>query len=767
MNKKLAIISVVFENYEVLKDFFKTLEEQTEKNFHLFLIDLSLNKKTIPKTKFPLTVINGKNLGYSYGVNLGLKRAIKENFLYFCVVNSDVYFKKDFIGQVLQSLKKHSSSIIGGKIYYAFGFEYHKNRYQKKELGKVFWYAGGRFDWDNVLTVHRGVDEVDQGQYNREEKTDFITGCLMAFDKKVIEKVGFWDESYFLYFEDADFCWRAKKKDILLYYNPKIVIWHKNAQSTGGSGSLLHQKYQNKNRIKFGLKYAPFKTKFHLIKELIFRKKIFKEFIFLLFIFLFTFLARSYLLSDNLFYAYEQGRDLLVVKKIVEDKKFTLIGPRTSVDGIFHGPIYYYWMALGYFLGKGNPIFIILFFILWQSFGVIFFYFFLKELFNKQIAFWGSLFYAVSYGLVVYSRWFSHPPLIIPFSILYFYSLYKIARGNNLFYLPLTLFWGIIFQLDLVVAIFFVPTTIIFFVWQKLKIPNFLIIFKSLIISLLVFSSYLIFDFRHQFLMFNSLKKFIFSNKISTANSLFVKASTTIIDRYIIEYRDIISPNISSFLFFIFFIFLLLSFLKQRKTVGEKILLIWLISLPTFGMFFSPLFGLKHYLVGLGPAIITFLVWFIFNFLNFEFLPQILLSLIILNNLFLIKNWLPENKNIFYLSTSSGKMILKNQLDVLNYIYQSREGKIFSYEAFTVPYWCQDGWRYLFSWYGKKKYGFIPEEGKEKDLFYVIIEPGGDKSYLNNWLKERFEGKTVLLEKKFFNGIEVQKRININAEKNY
>lgn len=87
----------------------------------------------------------------------------------------------------------------------------------------------------------------------------------MIFDKKVVERVGHWDEDYFLYFEDADFCEKAKRKKIQLYYDPSIILWHKNAQSTGGSGSSLQQKYQLKNRLKFALKYAPLKTKLHLL----------------------------------------------------------------------------------------------------------------------------------------------------------------------------------------------------------------------------------------------------------------------------------------------------------------------------------------------------------------------------------------------------------------------------------------------------------------------------------------------------------------------
>lgn len=270
MLHKLAIITVVYENYTVLKDFFESLSRQTNNNYKIFLVDLSNNKKSINYGRIPHQIIPSKNKGYSYGVNQGLKNAIDQDCSKFCVINDDTYFKDDLVAKSLIAVDKYPGSIIGGKIYYAQGFEYHKKHYDKDHLGKVIWYAGGTVDWNNALTPHRGVDEIDKGQYSSFEETDFVNGAFMLFDKKVIERVGFWDESYFLYFEDADFCVRAKRAGIKLYYDPSLQVWHKNSQSTEGVGSILHQRYQNENRLKFGLKYAPLKTKLHLLKNYFF-----------------------------------------------------------------------------------------------------------------------------------------------------------------------------------------------------------------------------------------------------------------------------------------------------------------------------------------------------------------------------------------------------------------------------------------------------------------------------------------------------------------
>lgn len=270
MSHQLAIITVVYENYTVLDDFFKSLKKQTNKNFHLFIVDLSKQRKPIVVDDLPVTVLTGENRGYAYGVNTGMCAALKKGSETFCVINDDTYFQSDFVNNVSDGISEHPFSLIGGKIYYASGYEYHQDRYGESDRGNVLWYAGGANDWKNVATNHRGVDEVDTAQYNQFEETGFVTGCLMCFDRKIVNKVGYWNESYFLYYEDADYCVRAQKKGARLYYDPSIVIWHKNAQSTGGSGSQLHKKYQRDNRLKFGMKYAPLRTKLHLLKNRIF-----------------------------------------------------------------------------------------------------------------------------------------------------------------------------------------------------------------------------------------------------------------------------------------------------------------------------------------------------------------------------------------------------------------------------------------------------------------------------------------------------------------
>ncbi len=75
----ISIITVVYNNYTVLEDFMKSLQSQTNKNWELFIADLSDKKQPIKGYDIPFTIIDGENKGYAHGVNLGIKEAIKKN----------------------------------------------------------------------------------------------------------------------------------------------------------------------------------------------------------------------------------------------------------------------------------------------------------------------------------------------------------------------------------------------------------------------------------------------------------------------------------------------------------------------------------------------------------------------------------------------------------------------------------------------------------------------------------------------------------------
>ncbi len=214
-----------------------------------------------------IVIDNSKdNVGFSGGNNKGIRQALAEGAEAVLILNDDTKVAKSVLTEMLEALKEKDVGIVAPKIYFYPGFEFHKDRYKPKERGKVIWYAGGLIDWNNCLGVHRGVDEVDRGQYEENGETEFATGCAVLIKREVLETIGLYDEKYFLYLEDLDFSVRARNAGYKIIYHPKAVVWHKNAQS-GGFGSGLHDYFFTRNRLLFGLEHASFKTKFALIRE--------------------------------------------------------------------------------------------------------------------------------------------------------------------------------------------------------------------------------------------------------------------------------------------------------------------------------------------------------------------------------------------------------------------------------------------------------------------------------------------------------------------
>lgn len=214
-----------------------------------------------------IVVDNSKdNTGYSGGNNKGIRQALAGGAEAVLILNDDTKVDKSFISEITKASNDKEAGLIAPKIYFYPGFEFHKDRYKPKELGKVIWYAGGMIDWDNCLGVHRGVDEIDMEQYQQKEETGFATGCAVLIKREVFEKIGLYDEKYFLYLEDLDFSVRAQKAGFKIIYQPEAIVWHKNAQS-GGFGSGIHDYFFTRNRLLFSSKFASPKTKFALLRE--------------------------------------------------------------------------------------------------------------------------------------------------------------------------------------------------------------------------------------------------------------------------------------------------------------------------------------------------------------------------------------------------------------------------------------------------------------------------------------------------------------------
>lgn len=252
---KVIVVILNYKLKELVLECLESVYKSSYKDFEVVVVDnnsgdgMEESLIKFPKVDFIQT---GDNLGYSGGNNIGVKAALSKGAEYVFVLNPDTTVKVDTIFRLVEGIKRDEADVVGPKIYF--------------HGGKVIWYAGGQFDMKNVIGKHRGVDEIDRGQFDKDVETDFVTGAAMMVKREVFEKNGFFDDRYFLYYEDADFCMRAKKAGFGVYYIPEAVVYHQNAKSTG-LGSPLQDYFTTRNRLLFAFKFLPWRTRLALLRE--------------------------------------------------------------------------------------------------------------------------------------------------------------------------------------------------------------------------------------------------------------------------------------------------------------------------------------------------------------------------------------------------------------------------------------------------------------------------------------------------------------------
>jgi GT2 family glycosyltransferase len=139
--KKVAIIVLNWRQAALTLQTVSSLLKIKTKNFtyQIIIVDngsgddsLSLFKKKYSKNELVTILNTGVNLGYSGGNNFAIDYALKKEFDYLLLLNNDVLVDPNFLTQLLKEAGNYQ--ILGPKIYFAPGFEYHKDRYQKKAL---------------------------------------------------------------------------------------------------------------------------------------------------------------------------------------------------------------------------------------------------------------------------------------------------------------------------------------------------------------------------------------------------------------------------------------------------------------------------------------------------------------------------------------------------------------------------------------------------------------------------------------------------------
>ncbi len=269
-------LAVIILNWNGIKDTLECLDSLTQTStqglhFHTYVVDNAStdNSVSIITTKFPhiQLLTNSSNLGYAGGNNVGIKQALQDGASHIVLLNNDTTVAKHTFTRLYSGVTTHHFHLASPKIYFYPGREFHLKSYRKSELGHIIWYAGGHIDWNTVIPSHIGVDEFDHGQFNHFAETTFATGCCLLIRRQVFDRIGLLSTAYHAYFEDTEFCLRAHRAGFRIGFIPTSHLWHKNAGSSGGSGSTTQTKLVNPSRLRFALRYAPLRTKLAVLKN--------------------------------------------------------------------------------------------------------------------------------------------------------------------------------------------------------------------------------------------------------------------------------------------------------------------------------------------------------------------------------------------------------------------------------------------------------------------------------------------------------------------
>lgn len=217
-------IYIIILHYKNIKDTIECLNSiqnlaKNRLNIKVILVD---NDSTVTLTNslyksFVFEIIhNEKNLGYAGGMNIGIRKALKDKSAkYILILNNDTVLPSNLLTKLLDN----SSDIIGPVIAFRWN-------------SKLVYDFGGSVNWWTGRTHHmESSSKLSKEFYNI--KIDYVSGCCMLVRREVFRKIGLFDERYFFYFEDVDFCVRAKKAGFSISVNPDVYIYHKLGGSIG------------------------------------------------------------------------------------------------------------------------------------------------------------------------------------------------------------------------------------------------------------------------------------------------------------------------------------------------------------------------------------------------------------------------------------------------------------------------------------------------------------------------------------------------------
>lgn len=310
----ISIIIVNLSGKYLLLECLGSLKKSTYKNMEVIVVDNGsvddsreyLKKEKIMRRKIIL-IENRENLGFAEANNQGVKKAKGE---YILLLNNDTVTTPDFLEVLLKKINQNSSiAVVQPKIIF-----YNTHRLQ----------SGGAFFTPLGFLYYFGYgQDPKHPRYNKRMELFSANGACMLIRKSVIDEIGLFDNDFFAYYEETDFCHRVWLAGYEAMYEPTAVIFHKGSQTSRKMNSEFVYFHSFKNKLMSSIKNFESGTLLKLVPTMILL------YIFLIITYLLTLQRKSAFgvirsLAWNIFYL---PRILIKREKIqkmrkVEDKTY-------------------------------------------------------------------------------------------------------------------------------------------------------------------------------------------------------------------------------------------------------------------------------------------------------------------------------------------------------------------------------------------------------------------------------------------------------------
>ncbi|TSC94884.1 MAG: Glycosyl transferase family protein [Candidatus Berkelbacteria bacterium Athens1014_28] len=221
---KIFVVVLNYNGKRTLMECLRSVFDCDYSNFEVVLVDNNSTDGSFEtaKTKYPKIhfIKNSKNIGFGAGNNIGIRFSLEKMADFVFLLNNDAYLEKSTLSILTEEAQKNPSSGI-------------LNPLILNKSDDSIWFSGGNIDWLRMRAYHLHAPQKALDTF----KTAYATGCAMLVKKDVYKKIGLFDENFFLYYEDADFSVRAKRKGFTILVVPRSTVWH-DEQSTNSPQKL-------------------------------------------------------------------------------------------------------------------------------------------------------------------------------------------------------------------------------------------------------------------------------------------------------------------------------------------------------------------------------------------------------------------------------------------------------------------------------------------------------------------------------------------------